>query len=1087
MRLRNLFTLLILILGGVSYLEAQIADPRFNVYYVNTDEFPTVKMHYTLNRRGGLKVDPENVEVSDFTVIENGTDKTPTLEQKCGEIEYDIPISATIVLDITLSMEEITRFGEVRFEWVKDAAQRFNDSLKFETGSKARVVSFAGSGVGKTNWIYSHDSVEAEIEELITAPGQTNYNEPFELGDIWEEFDAIGNDSRKVIVFLTDGNHSSAEEFKWEEFRDEALSRDVTVYTIAVDVESPSSNLGFLANETGGEALTTDLKDKLFEFYDEIFLDIGSRKDQCWLEYTADLSCEGADAARNVEATYLGFDPRILSSSFTYEAPGDKLISLKSDKNLIYFSDNAGGSLMNEVDLTASNGDFEVLNISVTPDDGNFTVNRTNFNVASGAMESFEITYVPDGNPSKEYQLNIETDLCPVDPITLIAPCGADAPSNVSFNSAKETPAFQTLVITNTTQGELIGQATIVGADNDKFTITSGDEPFTLDIGGTHEIQVQFLSAEVGNFTANVDWQINTECGTQLTELDATVLDLNVVLTPQNFTETRVETTSAPLEVSVRNVGDSPVTITGFSWQNTPENNFSDLPSITSEEIAPSGDYSFNITFTPQNEGPISNNILVSIEGIADPISAQISGIGTLPQIDANNIDFPDTDISTPATPIAFTIVNNSNTEDLLITEIKFEDGTNAGDFSFEAGSQLTNVTVNQNGANHSVNIEFTPINAGNRTARIEVIANTLRGDANATESHFYEVSGLGLGADSYTINLTDLDFGTINSCATRTLQSTVINPLNEEITVTASITNDDDGVFAVVGTNPVIIAANSQGTIEVEFTPNDNTSFTANLEITTDDNLGFGTSMLSGSGESEQVQVNVSTSNNGSVLQPGEEFTLNYDFTLPTLNSANYNDLEIVLEYNAKQLVYDENFSHGSNLPWNMVQPVKVDLNNDRVIYTFNLTGADLQATNFSGSFKFSSLLYQVDDNAITVSVDNSNTCVTSGVAETNIRVNSCINELQAIVEGDFNIGSISPNPVSTDSKLTIKIPSDGDASILIFDQRGNVAYTIHNSYLNAGTYEITIPASELSSGAYFLNIKASGRNKTQSFIISK
>ena len=52
------------------------------------------------------------------------------------------------------------------------------------------------------------------------------------------------------------------------------------------------------------------------------------------------------------------------------------------------------------------------------------------------------------------------------------------------------------------------------------------------------------------------------------------------------------------------------------------------------------------------------------------------------------------------------------------------------------------------NGGTHDFDLDLTPIQAGNRTTRVEVIANTVEGDDQALDSYFINVNGIGVGQD---------------------------------------------------------------------------------------------------------------------------------------------------------------------------------------------------------------------------------------------------------------------------------------------------------------------------------------------------
>ena len=77
-----------------------------------------------------------------------------------------------------------------------------------------------------------------------------------------------------------------------------------------------------------------------------------------------------------------------------------------------------------------------------------------------------------------------------------------------------------------------------------------------------------------------------------------------------------------------------------------------------------------------------------------------------------------------------------------------------------------------------------------------------------------------------------------------------------------------------------------------------------------------------------------------------------------------------------------------------------------------------------------------------------------------------------------EFSLGSLSPNPASAASALTITLPGDASASLEVIDVSGRRVASQNLGTLGAGTHTIALSAAaRLSSGIYFLRLDYQGR----------
>ncbi|MER3328314.1 MAG: hypothetical protein RIF34_01960, partial [Candidatus Kapaibacterium sp.] len=264
--------------------------------------------------------------------------------------------------------------------------------------------------------------------------------------------------------------------------------------TFAADAFSSVNDLRQISQATGGVYYNANDEEELREVYKEI-TDGFKSTSVCWLEWLSQLECD-AVTERNVEVTFTRKNyPPSIKRDITYTPPADKAIAeITRDKDILYFDNN--GSITQEITLTAKVGDFHVTGFSVSNNNGNFdipefaTAPAQGFLIEEGKSRKFIISYIktPSDAPAS-YELVFETDLCPTEPVELIAPCGPTTQEvyfgNVNLSGSTDFTA--TDVFTNTSKAELSGNITLSGVNAAEFAIksTNGNAgtTFTLAAG----------------------------------------------------------------------------------------------------------------------------------------------------------------------------------------------------------------------------------------------------------------------------------------------------------------------------------------------------------------------------------------------------------------------------------------------------------------------------------------------------------------------------------------------------------------------------------------------------------------------------
>lgn len=86
-----------------------------------------------------------------------------------------------------------------------------------------------------------------------------------------------------------------------------------------------------------------------------------------------------------------------------------------------------------------------------------------------------------------------------------------------------------------------------------------------------------------------------------------------------------------------------------------------------------------------------------------------------------------------------------------------------------------------------------------------------------------------------------------------------------------------------------------------------------------------------------------------------------------------------------------------------------------------------------------------------------------------------------------NFALGQNYPNPFNPVTKIKFEVPKNGNVTLEVFNNLGQVVSTLHNGYTNAGYYETSFDGSRLTSGTYFYRMTSKDFTMTKKMVIVK
>jgi len=1093
---------LFLLFGSNS--QAQNENPIFNITGVETAEFPLVKS-YIIAKNGRLNESYYNAPLNlpnppDFDLLENGVSKDETsLVLKCEEIEGQLPVHIALVLDASSSMFEDWR-GETRADALMRAGEEFIDSIKFVNGTSLHVVPFSGKTIENRvwgDWNYNTDDAKEDFNLYDMITGRTDFNAP-----LWKEptgkhvleiFKSRPPNDRKVVVFLTDGQHDNPNgnnNFEKEKVIEDLQSRGIEFYSVTFDPDGfgSANDLKLVSQSTGGTYANVNSEQELRDYWRQITDDLKTST-VCWLEWQSELECNEV-TERNVEVTFTRttYDP--IQRNFAYTPPADKAIAkVTRDKDELYY-DNSG-SVTQNITLTADVGDFLITGYNITNNDSDFEIpefdNMPNggFVLDEGESKTFAVNYIKDpSDVPKDFNLEFETNLCPVEPVDLIAPCGPiTTPIDLGdINLSGSTDYIATDVFKNNSTAEISGTVTIEGTYKDEFAIKSvngiAGADFTLAAGESMDVELTVTPTSNGPKTANLNYGIISDCGVATSSITANVIEADLALSPMNWDLVRVNN-PVSMTYTITNNNDNAVGIEEITLSDDTKGfTLGDVSSSYTSLTPNGGETSFEITFTPNAEGNANVDLIVKLENKAETISARLTGIGFLPEIDGNDVIFSNVEVNTIATPTNFVVTNNSDFGTLEVKDIRLKAGSDA-----EFGLDLTNFTSGTTlakGQTITIPVNYSPTAVGANNGIIIVEADNVDGpEPVAFVLNEFDITGSAIPGDGEVLDVTN--FGPILSCELETQSITLENNTSQQVNVTSTFTDTN---FELEEKN-FTIDANSNKSVNINYIPSGVGTHTANVIFNYSD--GFEVAApLSGVANSEIVDL-ITFSNESYTTEVGNIVNLNFSIDLSQYTirkEIDVNELVIKVNYNNTNHIMKAT-EINSNL---LMTPVLVtdsesDVNNIVATYTGTIPTED----NLNFQIPIQTTLGNDTMSVIDVRAELQGlNCLVINDASIESYLQGCnlANTLLEISSSTDGFVMNGPNPAEDVLKVKYELPFENDVSIEIYSSYGQKVKTISLPSSNQGINELDVDITDLTIGTYIAKYKSNSFVKTIRFI---
>jgi hypothetical protein len=296
-------------------------------------------------------------------------------------------------------------------------------------------------------------------------------------------------------------------------------------------------------------------------------------------------------------------------------------------------------------------------------------------------------------------------------------------------------------------------------------------------------------------------------------------------------------TSSTPQDVTVRNTGDGPMTVTSVVRSGTGGSQFGVSNTCVGTPIAAGSTCTVSVAFAPTVVGSYTPSVTIRTNAGDQVVALSGTATGVIPTLSSSSIAFGDQQLTTTSSPHTVTLTNAGNIPMTLSSIVR--SGTGASAFTATRGCPTGPIAP---GASCDISVTFAPTALGAISPAL-----TLNGNFAAQT---VSLSGTGVpAAPQLAVSPSSLSFGSVARGTISPSQPvTVTNTGTAGLKVTG-VTRSGTGASRFDATNgcTAVVAPGASCTIGVTFAPTGVGELTPLLTITT--NAGSAAVALSGTG----------------------------------------------------------------------------------------------------------------------------------------------------------------------------------------------------------------------------------------------
>jgi len=357
---------------------------------------------------------------------------------------------------------------------------------------------------------------------------------------------------------------------------------------------------------------------------------------------------------------------------------------------------------------------------TITPSFGGFVLGQSNLTALT--TQPTCSTTATSASPVTSYPSNCSSAVAPNYAITYVA-------GTVTVTKASSTTAILSNLPNPSIIGQIVtiqyavtpqfpgsavkGSVTVLASTGESCSATpaSGACTITFQTGGTRTLTATYSG----------DGNVNGSASAAVTER---VSSVSLSTTSLLFGNQVVGSISAAQQVTLANVGTTTLTISNIQWSS----NFSDSNNCGGS-LAPGRSCRINVRFAPTTTGVLTGTLTITDSDITSPQVITLTGTGVQAAAALSPTSFNFGTVARRSSSTTTFTLTNSGTSSLTINSISIG-GANANQFSIPSRTCGNSLGV---GASCTINVQFSPRNAGTYNANLQVGDNAPNSPQTAT------------------------------------------------------------------------------------------------------------------------------------------------------------------------------------------------------------------------------------------------------------------------------------------------------------------------------------------------------------------
>ncbi len=514
---------------------------------------------------------------------------------------------------------------------------------------------------------------------------------------------------------------------------------------------------------------------------------------------------------------------------------GNEAVNATSPAQIVSLT-NGGASAVSIASITASTGFVDSTTCGGSlPANQSCTVSVSFAPTGVGPVQG-TLTVTSNANGPNTVQ-TVGLSGTGVTPLTILLP------SSVSFPATPQNTTSGPVTVTLTNSVNSVANAVLTSfATTGPFAIAAGgtctDGGAGISPGNSCTVFVTFTPTGTAPSSGTLVFEDNATGNPQTVTLSGTTATATATVTvlppTLTFPAQNLNTTSAPMTVTVKNTSSTTVNVTFSSITAIgPFAVSGGTCSTTGNGIAQNASCTILVTFTPTGTAASSGTLLVTDNATGSPQSVGLSGTTTTQvttvMVTPASVTFPAQAQNTTSAPMTVTVKNTSTGSETLT----FSSIATSGPFAVSGGTCSTDASPLAAGASCTILVTFTPTGTAASTGALTISDNATSGSPQTVTLH-----GTTAGQPTVTVTPASLTFpATLQNTTSSAMSVTVKNTSTASQTISFTNISTSEGPFLVSGgtcsTDSSPLAAGASCTIAVTFTPTGTAPSTGTLGIT--------------------------------------------------------------------------------------------------------------------------------------------------------------------------------------------------------------------------------------------------------------